>query len=621
MKKIILGIVMLFILSACGGGDDPELKITSFMINGIETTSVSEGVLVELSVKATFEDEERDLEIINIESENASIILENGMIKYLISDKYTTDIITINVVDTEGKRAKQIVNLSVLQNPTAKLQKILIDGSDKNRIEMGEEVTLNFEFSNDVTINEISSDNGYIVQNGSSYTYTAPLTEHSDCIRINISDQNGNRDIVEEIDLIHTKPLTFMLYLGGDNNLDSFAIGDLKELVEANIDVDNVNVVIYLDLMERETENTRGYIVYTGDEDDSIEISPTAYDSYSPYIKGLKMVKYIGEKNSGNWETLKDFLDYTATNYPAEKYILDLWDHGDGWLNDKYYTNPFNETRRAMVSDSTSNGDDLSLWEMEYAILNSLLTKVDLIYTDACFMGTVEVAYQLKDVTDYIYFSPELTPGDGGEYEALLNVVSENYNQGIEEIGKDMITANLLSYNSGGSQHDGYNLEAIVYTLIDTSKTDAFVTKFESFASQTLEEINTIQAIPAESFLCYGYEGGNDYNIVSDYVDLGSILTQMTKNDNISIELKAKASDLLDYINNREEYIIDVRYQNGEYIGYDTSWEEDTCGVSIYVPFEGMYAIGGTVDGYYKNATRFAQDTNWGEFVKRYYYY
>ena len=66
---------------------------------------------------------------------------------------------------------------------------------------------------------------------------------------------------------------------------------------------------------------------------------------------------------------------------------------------------------------------------------------MDVIYTDACLMGGIEVAYQLKDVSDYLVFSPELTPGPGGEYQGIIERINSDYSSG-KAISAAIVDAN-----------------------------------------------------------------------------------------------------------------------------------------------------------------------------------
>lgn len=609
MKKLIMGLLVLVLFAACSE-DKEKLEITTLMIDGIETTTVIEGTYVELSVEAMLGDELRELSEVQIDAENGEISIDEEKIMYLASDAYMTDILMVEVVDSEGKRAESNIEIDITTNPVARINKIVIDGETNYkefRAQVGKTVEIDIEFTGEIIDMNLTAENGEIVYNGINYMYTAPSQAGIDTLEIEVEDLSGKRNIVKDIEVFDEKELTFMIYLGADNNLDYFAKLDIEELIAANMNLENVNVIIFLDLYN-ETDASRGYIELTENENDIIEGMPN-----------VKLIKFTGEKNSGDWNTFKDFLDFTAKNYPAKKYILDIWNHGDGWYNDHNYTNPFIRGKRAIVSDDSSNGDDLSLWEVEYAILNSDLKKVDLIYMDACLMGGVEVAYQLKDVSDYIYFSPELTPGKGGDYTGIGEVLSENYDKPIELIATEIITRNLQSYQPGGNQYSEGTTESLVYTLIDQSKTNEFVEKLNLLSDQMIQEIEVIQSIPNWTFMTYDAINTNNYNIATSFVDLGSFAEQISASNAASIELKARAEDVLAYLLDRDKYIVDYRYQNGVYSGFPIADQEGTYGLSIYIPLKGSDKPNLVLPSdYYINANRFSQNTSWGDFVTEY---
>src|SRR5262249_17822528 len=45
----------------------------------------------------------------------------------------------------------------------------------------------------------------------------------------------------------------------------------------------------------------------------------------------------IGETNTGDPAVLRDFIVWSARNYPAEAYALVIWNHGSGWKPDFIY--------------------------------------------------------------------------------------------------------------------------------------------------------------------------------------------------------------------------------------------------------------------------------------------
>ena len=104
---------------------------------------------------------------------------------------------------------------------------------------------------------------------------------------------------------------TFMVYLDGDNNIEGDAIADFLEMAEVGSTTD-LNIIVQLDLLGG--PNTRRFRVTQG-------MAPSEVDALEP----------IGEANMGDPQTLVDFVQWAATNYPAERYALVLWDHGGGW--------------------------------------------------------------------------------------------------------------------------------------------------------------------------------------------------------------------------------------------------------------------------------------------------
>ena len=55
------------------------------------------------------------------------------------------------------------------------------------------------------------------------------------------------------------------------------------------------------------------------------------YDQTYPSTITSTPVEDLGELNMGDPQTLYDFIYWSMTNYPADKYFLILWDHGSGW--------------------------------------------------------------------------------------------------------------------------------------------------------------------------------------------------------------------------------------------------------------------------------------------------
>ena len=112
-------------------------------------------------------------------------------------------------------------------------------------------------------------------------------------------------------------------------------------------------------------------------------------------------------------EKLTDFIVWTKKNYPADRYMLVLWDHGGGFSNGYG------------VDDLNSRADmqrTMSASEILNAIKDANM-KFDLIGFDACLMQNVEYANALEPYADYYLASEETEPGTGWE-SLLLNAHS-----------------------------------------------------------------------------------------------------------------------------------------------------------------------------------------------------
>ena len=111
---------------------------------------------------------------------------------------------------------------------------------------------------------------------------------------------------------------TFMVYLAADNNLEGAGIDDFLQMADVGSNSD-VNILVLFDRIPGNDDrygdwtDTRRGIVNFGDVPDA--------------LWGTSM----GELNMGAPQTLIDFVVWGMQNYPADKYVIDLWDHGSGW--------------------------------------------------------------------------------------------------------------------------------------------------------------------------------------------------------------------------------------------------------------------------------------------------
>lgn len=118
-----------------------------------------------------------------------------------------------------------------------------------------------------------------------------------------------------------------------------------------------------------------------------------------------------GEVNMGDYKTLRDFINYCKEHFPADKYILDLYNHGGGWLG--------------ACIDVTDN-DSLSMDEIQRALEEAGGVDV-LMFNAPCLMGNFEAVYEVREFVKVYIGSEELSGYKLGVVGAICELLNHNY--------------------------------------------------------------------------------------------------------------------------------------------------------------------------------------------------
>lgn len=164
----------------------------------------------------------------------------------------------------------------------------------------------------------------------------------------------------------------------------------------------------------------------------------------------------FGEKNMGDPQTLTDFIVWGVSQFPAEKYAIILWDHGNG-INGFGYDEIYE--------------DSLTLNELEIAFADAKsATDVDfeLIGFDACLMATIEVANRLSPYGNFLVASEELEPGWGWDYTAILSSLVEDPGQTGNELGKTIADSYVEHAKANAELYQDYESQrTVTLSVID----------------------------------------------------------------------------------------------------------------------------------------------------------
>lgn len=137
---------------------------------------------------------------------------------------------------------------------------------------------------------------------------------------------------------------------------------------------------------------------------------------------GHQVIPVTGEVNTGSSETLSAFIEFCATAFPADRYVLVLWGHGSAW--------------HGLCPDGT---DFLSLPELRRALGEAttvLGRPLDLVVADACTQATAEMLFELQGYAEYFVAAETNVPYQGFPYTSIFNALAADPDQSVERFGK-----------------------------------------------------------------------------------------------------------------------------------------------------------------------------------------
>jgi hypothetical protein len=278
------------------------------------------------------------------------------------------------------------------------------------------------------------------------------------------------------------KKWTIMVYCCADNNLHWAGINDLNEL-ELSGSSEDINIIFLLDLWDIDDTHLY-YVVHDTDGvahgDDNNTISPIIDDS-APWL--------ASEEDMGNPQTLQDFLLWSVQNYPAEHYLLSIWDHGSGIFKDD---GNFITKGECWDDHGGLPGDYIDLKELKNvmsACYNTLGRKIDIIGHDVCLSGQFETHYQVRDYADISIASADNEPFDGWDYEGPFINLRANPDMTPEELAYQIVE---YYYNWYGPFPGCCNTQAAVDLRLMQS---TFIPAFHDFNEILIDHMNDYKSM------------------------------------------------------------------------------------------------------------------------------
>jgi hypothetical protein len=220
------------------------------------------------------------------------------------------------------------------------------------------------------------------------------------------------------LDVIYAER-TIIVYMAADNNLSSDALCDIEEMKAGFIE-NGIKLVVFLD-----------------QEYQAPCVMEITRDS-------AKTIKIYQELNSAEAKQMRSVLSDIIQMYPSREYSLILWSHGTSWM-------PADVRLKAFGLD---NNKQMNIQDLA----DALPVHFDFILFDACLMGSVEVAYELREKTDYIIASSSEIIYTGFPYTDImpellvlcpdLKQVAKIYYDYYEQLSDDYCSATISLINT-----------------------------------------------------------------------------------------------------------------------------------------------------------------------------
>ncbi len=215
---------------------------------------------------------------------------------------------------------------------------------------------------------------------------------------------------------------TIMVYGDADNNLEAYLLSDIDEMKFSFINSQGHNLIVLVDRVSGYTESTQGF----GENFTDTRLYRITNRKASRINGGSNFPEITTtsnyEANMGDASVLKKFIMSCKENYPANRYALILWNHGNGPM--KKRSNLIDmPVHKGICEDETNNSDQLYIAEISDVLEET--ESVDLLAFDACLMGSAEVAYQYRPGNngfnaDVMVASPPEVWGNGFNYYGIF---------------------------------------------------------------------------------------------------------------------------------------------------------------------------------------------------------
>ena len=238
--------------------------------------------------------------------------------------------------------------------------------------------------------------------------------------------------------------VTVLSYLIANNNLDDFMVQNVCIMYDGlAVMTEPATLLIYWDGQTAVGKNKSKHLILKYETDGKGKINGKkaleTTSSWKEVFDEAVILKEYPDQLSTDKEVMATVLQDMAKFSPTQNLGLIVGSHGSSWYNTIY-------TRAMGYDGSTSNA--INLPDMVEA-METLEKPFEFILFDACYMGTMEVAYEFRHVADYQISSVMEVPAYGFPYDYFLGDLFKGTVEGYKEVCQSFVDYYKSVYDEG----------------------------------------------------------------------------------------------------------------------------------------------------------------------------
>jgi hypothetical protein len=250
---------------------------------------------------------------------------------------------------------------------------------------------------------------------------------------------------------------SLLVYMIGDNSLSDYCEENIKA-ISAGI--------------KKTTSKYNSVYVYY----DKLDDNPKLLKLYkNKGVVNCETILNYAETNSASATQMAKVINDAFANDKYNSYGLILWSHATGWLPPNFF-----DGAAVTQSFGRDNGYEMDIKDLSAALPDKFF---EYIVFDACNMGAVEVAYQLRNKTEFIISATSEISAYGLPYEKIISMLSDK-NRNFKTIASACYDYYINTLETG-----------VALSLVATSEIEELATSVKNIYENHKNEIFVIDSI------------------------------------------------------------------------------------------------------------------------------